>query len=176
VTSIANRLLTFARESPRDRVPVDLNIVVTETLSLLAQDMTHAELSVSCSLAPGLPPVLGHANALGQVVLNLLTNAGQAIGGTGTIRVKTEFVAGKVFLEVADDGPGIPPEVLPRIFEPFYTTRHSGSGLGLSVSYGIVQDHNGTIDVHSEPGHGATFRLSFPPAPEPRRTPDPTSD
>ncbi|HEY7362820.1 MAG TPA: PAS domain S-box protein [Methylomirabilota bacterium] len=176
VTSIANRLLTFARESPRDRVPVDLNVVVTETLSLLAQDMTHAELSVSCSLDPGLPPVLGHANALGQVVLNLLTNAVQAIAGTGTIRVKTELLAGKVHLEVADDGPGIPPEVLPRIFEPFYTTRHSGSGLGLSVSYGIVQDHNGTIAVHSEPGHGATFRLSFPPAPESRRTPDPTSD
>jgi signal transduction histidine kinase len=109
-------------------------------------------------------------------VLNLLTNAVQAIAGTGTIRVKTELLAGKVHLEVADDGPGIPPEVLPRIFEPFYTTRHSGSGLGLSVSYGIVQDHNGTIAVHSEPGHGATFRLSFPPAPESRRTPDPTSD
>jgi len=134
--------------------------------------MARSELSVSCSLAPGLPPIWGHANALGQVLLNLLTNAVQAMSGIGVIRVTTEYTHGKVCLEVADNGPGIPPEALPRIFEPFYTTRGSGSGLGLSVSYGIVQDHNGTIEVRSEPGRGATFRLSFPPAPEPLRNPE----
>lgn len=84
----------------------------------------------------------------------------------------TEYREGKVHLEVADNGPGIPPEVLPRIFEPFYTTRRSGSGLGLSVSYGIVHDHNGIIDVRSEPGRGTTFRLSFPAAPAPGRNPE----
>lgn len=166
VASIANRLLSFTRESPRDRAPVDLNAVVTETLSLFARDTTRTQLNVSCSLHPALPQILGHANALGQVVLNLLTNAVQAIHDTGTIRIKTEFARGRVHLEVADDGPGIPAEILPKIFEPFYTTRSSGTGLGLSVSYGIVHDHNGTIDVRSEPGQGATFRLSFPPAPE----------
>jgi two-component system NtrC family sensor kinase len=112
-----------------------------------------------------LPAVLGDANALQQVLLNLLTNAREALTDGGEIRIETgrdPARPGWLRLIVADTGPGIPPAHLPHLFEPFYTTKPSGTGLGLAVSYGIVQDHLGTIDVHSVPGHGATFTLSFP--------------
>jgi signal transduction histidine kinase len=111
-----------------------------------------------------LPPVLGHADALQQVLLNLVTNARDAMG-EGEIRIETSRVEGRpdwLCLRVSDDGPGIPPETLPHIFDPFYTTKPTGTGLGLSVSYGIIRDHNGTVDVQSTPGKGTTFILTFP--------------
>ncbi|HEX2483300.1 MAG TPA: ATP-binding protein, partial [Methylomirabilota bacterium] len=100
-----------------------------------------------------------------QVLLNLLTNAREAMPRGGEIRITTgpdPERPGRLHLAVADTGPGIPAADLPHLFEPFYTTKPSGTGLGLAVSYGIVQDHLGTIDVQSTPGEGATFILSFP--------------
>ena len=162
VTDIAAKLLTFARETPTARQPVDLNAVVRDALALVERQLEHKGIRVECHWATRLPLVLGHANALQQVALNLLTNAGQALGDHGTIRVVTTAGDDRVTLEVADDGPGIPPAVLAHVFDPFFTTKSSGTGLGLSVTYGIVQDHGGAIDARSEPGHGATFTVTLP--------------
>ena len=168
VARIAGGLLSFARQSPGDRGPVDLNRVVEETLLLVGKQMTKEGIRISTALDPALPPVLGDANALQQVVLNLLTNSREAMVGGGEIRIETGPVAerrGWLRLSIADSGPGIAPEALSKIFDPFFTTKVEGTGLGLSVSYGIVRDHQGTVDVESVPGKGTTFVLTFPAIP-----------
>jgi PAS domain S-box-containing protein len=163
VTEIASKLLTFARETPADRQPVDVNAVVTDALSLVDRQLGRSGIRLESRLASGLSAVLGHANALQQVILNLVSNAGQALGDHGTICVTTsEDGVGHLIVEVADDGPGIPQDALPRVFDPFFTTKPTGTGLGLSVSYGIVRDHGGTIDVRSVVGRGTTFTVALP--------------
>ncbi|MEK7363075.1 MAG: ATP-binding protein [candidate division NC10 bacterium] len=165
VARIARGLLSFARQSPGDRGLLDLNGVVEDTLLLLEKQVSKEGITVRRSLAPDLPPMQGDPNALQQVVLNLLTNARDAMADGGEIRIETGTVAGRpgwLRLVVADNGPGIPLDRLPKIFDPFYTTKAQGTGLGLSVSYGIVREHQGTIDVQSQPGKGTTFTLTFP--------------
>jgi PAS domain S-box-containing protein len=165
VAGVAQALRSFARQSTGERRTVDLNAVVSETLLLVGKPMSMDNISIATVLDQTLPSILGDANALQQVLLNLLTNAREAMTGEGEIRIQSErdpARSGRVRLVVTDTGPGIPAEHLPHLFEPFYTTKPSGTGLGLAVSYGIVQDHLGTIDVHSIPGEGATFTLSFP--------------
>jgi len=109
--------------------------------------------------------VLGLPGQIDQVLMNLLTNAAQALGEDGgTIRIAVATGGDSVRIAVSDDGPGIPPEVLPRIFDPFFTTKDvgEGSGLGLSIVHGIVERHRGHIDVKSAPGQGTTFTISLP--------------
>jgi PAS domain S-box-containing protein len=165
VARIARGLLSFARPGRGQSGPVDLNQVVEETLALAERQISRAGVTVRRGLAPGLPPIPGHADTLQQVVLNLVKNAADAIEGEGEIRIETRSVdtpPGGVQLVVSDTGRGIPPEAISRIFDPFYTTKTDGTGLGLSVSHGIVRDHGGTIDVQSRPGAGTTFVLTFP--------------
>jgi signal transduction histidine kinase len=165
VVGIARGLLSFSRESPGAREPVDLNRVVTETVRLADAHITKRGGRIVARLDPTLPTILGQASALQQVVLNLLSNAGDALGGGGEIRIDTgpaPGLAGAVRLRITDTGAGIEPETLPRIFDPFFTTKASGTGLGLSISYGIVREHQGIIDVESRPGRGTTFTLTFP--------------
>jgi signal transduction histidine kinase len=165
VGGVAQALRSFARQSSGERRPVDLNTVVAETLLLVGKPMSTDNVRITTALDPALPPLLGDANALQQVLLNLLTNAREAMTGGGEIRIETSpdpERRGHLRLVVADAGPGIPAADLPHLFEPFYTTKPSGTGLGLPVSYGIVQGHQGTIDVRSTPGQGATFILTFP--------------
>jgi PAS domain S-box-containing protein len=165
VAGVAQALRSFARQSTGERHPVDLNAVVAETLLLVGKPMSTDNVRITTALDPALPSLLGDANALQQVLLNLLTNAREALAGGGEISIQTgcdPARPGRLHLIVTDTGPGIPPAHLPHLFEPFYTTKPSGTGLGLAVSYGIVQNHLGTIDVHSVAGQGATFTLSFP--------------
>ena len=165
VGGVAQALRSFARQSTGERRPVDLNAVVGETLLLAGKPMSTDNVRIVTALDPALPSLFGDANALQQVFLNLLTNAREAMVGGGEIRIETgpdPARPGRVRLVVTDTGPGIPAAHLPHLFEPFYTTKPSGTGLGLAVSYGIVQEHLGTIDVRSTPGTGATFILSFP--------------
>jgi PAS domain S-box-containing protein len=165
VAGVAQALRSFARQSTGERRPVDLNAVVAETLLLVGKPMSTDNIRIATVLDQALPSILGDANALQQVLLNLLTNAREAMTGEGEIRIQSgrdPTRSGWVRLMVTDAGPGIPAAHLPHLFEPFYTTKPSGTGLGLAVSYGIVQNHLGTIDVHSVPGQGATFTLSFP--------------
>jgi PAS domain S-box-containing protein len=165
VAGVAQALRTFARQSTGERRPVDLNSVVAETLLLVGKSMSTDDVRITTALDPALPLILGDANALQQVLLNLLTNAREALTDGGEISIRTRRDSehpGHLHLIVTDTGPGISPTHLPHLFEPFYTTKPSGTGLGLAVSYGIAQAHLGTIDVHSIPGQGATFTLRFP--------------
>jgi len=168
VARIAANLRSFARQAPREHTRIDLNAVVAETLLLMRKPLEADGIVLVTSLDPSIDAILGDAGTLQQVLLNLVTNAREAMAGRGgEIRIETGIVAerpGWVRLVIGDTGPGISPEALSKVFDPFFTTKTTGTGLGLSVSYGIVQDHHGTVDVHSVPGKGTTFTLAFPTA------------
>jgi two-component system NtrC family sensor kinase len=165
VARIATNLRSFARQAPREHAPIDLNAVVQETLLLMQKPLEVDNIRLVTSLHPALSSIMGDASTLQQVLLNLVTNAREAMGSGGEIRIETGPIAeraGWVRMVIADTGPGISPEDLSKVFDPFYTTKRSGTGLGLSVSCGIIQDHHGTVDVQSTPGLGTTFVLAFP--------------
>jgi PAS domain S-box-containing protein len=164
VATITQGLLSFARRSSGTREPVNLNRIAEEVLQLTQKDMSQAKVRVNMKLDEGLPDIVADANAIGQVLLNLLTNARRAIAEEGEITIETGYIptTRSVRLVVRDTGSGIPPEILPKIFDPFFTTKPEGTGLGLSISHGIVHDHHGTVDVESRVGEGTTFTLTFP--------------
>lgn len=171
---IAESLLSFARQHQRELRPVDVNDVVEETLMLVGKQISKGGIHVLTALDPTLPPVLGDATALGQVLMNLVLNSRDAMPNGGTLRIETSRVQGQpgsIRLAVSDTGCGIPPEVLGKISEPFFTTKPEGTGLGLSVSYKIVREHGGTVEVRSEPGHGTTFTIVLPRSSSPRTGP-----
>ena len=163
VARITQGLLSFARRSSGDRTPVDLNYIVRETLLLVESQIVKAGVRLAVDLSPELPAVLGDADMLQQVVLNLVTNARDALAGGGAITIVSRLrEEGLVELVVADTGPGIAPEDLPRVFDPFFSTKPTGTGLGLAITHGIMNEHRGTIDVESVPGQGTRFILTFP--------------
>ncbi|MGH7567717.1 MAG: hybrid sensor histidine kinase/response regulator [Gemmatimonadales bacterium] len=170
---IVRNLLTFARKGPAETERVDLNDVVQRTLRLMSYDLKLKDVETRKELAGGLPDVLGDRHALQQVVLNLLTNAAQAVAanqarGARRVTVKT-WVDDRVHLRVTDTGPGIPDSVVPQIFTPFFTTKEpgEGTGLGLSITYSIVEAHGGHVAYERGPEGGAAFRVDLPPAPAP---------
>ena len=165
---IANGLLNFSRTSTTEFRETDLNQVIRDTLSLLEHQFKTAQIDVDLDLAEQLPPIHGNPGKLQQVFLNLLLNAKDAMPGGGNLRVST-LVNGHVEALITDSGSGIAPEHLKRIYDPFFTTKTTprlgdrrGTGLGLSVSYGIIQEHAGKIHVESAIGAGTTFHLEFP--------------
>ena len=164
VATITQGLLSFARQSAGTRGPVNLNQVVEEIVQLARKDMSRARVEVTTKLDQTMPTIVADGNAIGQVLLNLLTNARGAMGEGGEVTIETSHLATAraARLTVRDTGSGIPPEILPKIFDPFFTTKLEGTGLGLSISHGIVHDHHGTLDVRSEVGKGSTFTLTFP--------------
>ena len=167
VIRLVHGLLSYARPSERERQPMDLNRVVDETMLLVQKQLSKGGVRITTSLDRSLPSIVGEPNALEQVLLNLIKNAEQAISGDGEIRIVTRAAVrpGWVELIVADTGPGIPAEHLSRIFDPYFTTKATGTGLGLSIISRIVDEHGGTIEVYSRPGHGAEFVLGFPCGP-----------
>jgi signal transduction histidine kinase len=167
VKKIIQGLREFAHVAPDEIVEADLNAGLEQALTIAWNELKY-KADVVREYGP-LPPIRCYPGQLGQVFLNLLVNAAQAIPERGTIAVRTWAVNGHVCVEVADTGAGIPPEVLPRIFDPFFTTKPvgQGTGLGLSIAYGIVQKHGGRIEVESTLGKGSTFRVLVPLAPPP---------
>src|SRR5919109_57087 len=165
-SEIVNNLLNFSRTGAAAAASVDVNRVVEETLSLVAHPLKTAQIQVVKDLGASLPPVYGSANKLQQVFLNLFLNARDAMPGGGMLEVRTGAHNGSVEIEIADTGAGIPREDINRIFDPFFTTKSNGrgTGLGLSVSYGIIKEHAGKIDVRSTPGKGTAFHVEFPAA------------
>ena len=165
-SQVVKDLLAFARRREPHREPLDMNSVVSRTIRMRQYQFAEAGLRVEMELAEELPSVMGDARQLQQVCLNLLTNAVQAMNGVGggELRVSTSTVDGDVRLEVRDGGTGIPADVRAHIFEPFFTTKSEGegTGLGLSVSYGIVIAHGGTIEVVETGTTGTIFRVSLP--------------
>jgi two-component system, NtrC family, sensor kinase len=165
-SEIVNNLLNFSRTGAAEFTEVNLNTVVEEVLTLVAHPFRTAQVQVTRNLQVELPAVLGSTNKLQQVFLNLFLNARDAMPSGGVVEVRTKAYNGSVEVEIIDSGAGIPRENLNRIFDPFFTTKSSGrgTGLGLSVSYGIVKEHAGKVDVRSTPGKGTSFRLEFPVA------------
>jgi len=165
-SEIVNNLLNFSRTGAAEFVPVNLNSVLEETLSLVQHPFKTARVSVIQAFQKELPPVLGSTTRLQQVFLNLFMNARDAMPNGGMLEVRTLSQNGSVEVEVADTGLGIASEHLNRIFDPFFTTKSlgKGTGLGLSVSYGIIKEHAGKVEVRSTPGKGTSFRLEFPTA------------
>jgi len=165
-SEIVNNLLNFSRTGASQFVEVDLNTVLEETLSLVQHPFKTAQVSVLRHYTEGIPSVLGSTTRLQQVFLNLFMNARDAMPSGGMLEVRTSARNGSVEVEVTDTGIGIPAEHVNRIFDPFFTTKSTGrgTGLGLSVSYGIIKEHAGKVDVKSAPGQGTSFRLEFPAA------------
>ena len=165
-SEIVNNLLNFSRTGAAEFVEVDLNNVLEETLTLVQHPFKTAQVKVVKNYTKQLPSVLGSITRLQQVFLNLFMNARDAMPSGGMLEVRTGAQNGSVEVEVTDTGQGIPPEHLHRIFDPFFTTKATGrgTGLGLSVSYGIIKEHAGKVDVRSTPGKGTSFRLEFPVA------------
>jgi len=166
VGRIVSDLLAFSRRSKPQRVAADLNKIVRMTLSLVQHKMKLSNVAVEARLAEDLPAAQCDASQVQQVVLNLLLNAAEATQSKSErcVTVTTAPGDGEVVLTVSDNGEGILPENLAKIFDPFFTTKSEGKGvgLGLAVSYGIVQAHGGDIEVKSKAGEGATFTVTLP--------------
>ncbi len=165
-SEIVNSLLNFSRTSGTEFSDVNVNKIVTETLTLLEHQFRISHVTVETDLNLNLPSIHGNAGKLQQVFLNLFLNAKDAMSGrAGTLRVGTSN-GSAINVSISDTGSGIAPEHIQRIYDPFFTTKNSpqqrGTGLGLSVTYGIIQEHAGKIRVESRPGEGTTFYLEFP--------------
>jgi len=145
---------------------VDLAASVDAALRLARVQPRFRGVETDVALAPSLPRVAADERRLGQVFLNLLLNAGDAMGGTGRLAVGARTEGDEVVVDVRDHGPGIPPADLARVFEPFFTTKGAGqgTGLGLAISQGIVESFGGTLEAANAPGGGAVFTVRLRPA------------
>lgn len=163
-SEIVNSLLNFSRTSKTDFEELDINRVVRETLSLIEHQLEKSGVKVEVQASGSLPPVRGNSGKLQQVFLNLFLNARDAMDEGGTLRVSTAEGDGQARIQVSDTGRGIAADDLSRIYDPFFTTKgaRKGTGLGLAVTYGIIREHGGTIDVKSTPGKGTTFTVDLP--------------
>jgi two-component system NtrC family sensor kinase len=173
-SQVVKDLLAFARRSEPQQIPLDLNSLVARTLRIRHYQFGESSVRVEQLLTPDLPSVMGDPRQLQQVCLNLLSNAVQAMTATsgGTLVVRTFAEERNVVLEVSDTGPGIAPAARDHVFEPFFTTKKEGegTGLGLSVSYGIVAAHGGRIVVANTSAAGTTFRVTLPAGSSPAET------
>lgn len=172
-SEIVNGLLNFSRMGSVDFGRVDVNMIVRDTILLLEHQMRSGGMAIASELSTDLPEVSGNRGKLQQVLVNLMLNAKDALHekGGGNIRIFTARTSKGVEIRVQDNGAGMAPDVLRKIYDPFFTTKSNpkdgqrkGTGLGLAVTYGIVQEHAGTIEVSSTVGEGTVFRLEFPAA------------
>ncbi|MDE2755229.1 MAG: ATP-binding protein, partial [Acidobacteriota bacterium] len=165
-SEIANRLLNFSRTEGTTFRELEVNGVISETLSLLDHQFKAAKIRLRTELGSTTVRVYGNPGKLQQVFLNLFINAKDAMPGGGELLVRTSTPDSVFRVEIEDTGNGIPEEHLPKIYDPFFTTKEMGrgTGLGLSVTYGIVQEHSGNIMVDSKPGQGTRFVVEFPAA------------
>jgi PAS domain S-box-containing protein len=167
-TNIVNNLLNFSRTgNATEFAELDIARVLDDTLQLLEPQLRRSQIEIIRSYDPDAPEAFGNAGKLQQVFTNLILNARDAILDGGRITISTSAAEdGSVAVEICDTGVGIAPENVAKIYDPFYTTKGvgQGTGLGLAVSYGIVQEHTGRITVESIPGRGTTFRITLPSA------------
>jgi two-component system, NtrC family, sensor kinase len=159
---IVQGLLSFARETKLRPGPTNINELLEDVLGLLANQPLFHNIKVKTTFSPDTPTINADWTQLKQVFLNLMLNAAQAMEGKGTVTLTTLARKRRIIVKVQDTGPGIPPEIMPRLFSPFFTTKEKGTGLGLAISYGIIEHHGGTIDVQTELGKGTAFIVSLP--------------
>ncbi len=160
-------LLEFTRQTRHLMQPHDINQAISRTLFLLKNQPLFQNITIETHLGGSLPPVHSDIQQINHLFMNLILNAAQAMGGCGRLVIRTSCAPGaadRVHIEISDSGPGIAADVLPHIFEPFFTTKPEGegTGLGLSMVYGIVENHGGQIKATSTPGEGATFVIQLP--------------
>src|SRR5271165_324299 len=177
---LVKNLLTFSRTTPMNLQRTSLNRVIEQSLRLVQHQLDLAGIEVQLQLDPNLPQVSCDAAQIEQVILALIMNAMDAMQQGGNLWLVTRFdsTQGQIQTVVRDDGCGIPPEILPRLFEPFLTTKETGRGvgLGLAISRSIMERHGGTIEVQSEPGHGTTFTVTLPCEAEADKTASPAGE
>ena len=163
---IVARLLEFSRQSVNQRFNYDINSVIERSAELLSHQALFHNIEFVFDLQDAISAMIGDPGQLQQVFINFIINAGTAMNGRGriTITSRIEPVSGQVILEFADTGPGIPDEIISKVFEPFFTTKGpgEGTGLGLSVAYGIIQQHGGSMSVRNAPSGGAVFTVVLP--------------
>jgi two-component system NtrC family sensor kinase len=161
---IVKGLLDFARESVPKKVSTSINDIMEQTLSLVEHHSSFHDISIEKTYGK-IPQIEADPNQIEQVFMNLLINASQAMENDGRLSIETGLDArsNQIIVRISDTGSGIPPENLDKVFDPFFTTKgHRGTGLGLSVSYGIIENHGGDIEVQSAPGEGTTFTITLP--------------
>jgi len=168
---ITESLLSFSRAATGKFIPVSFNDLVEKVVTVITYEMKLQNITIQTELQPDLPQVFGDPQLLQQIIFDLISNSKWAIekktqksGGTITIKTSLNPDGKRIFISVSDTGIGIPKENLERVFEPFFTTKPvgEGTGLGLSISYSIVKQHSGDIKVESQPGEGATFKITLP--------------
>jgi len=166
VSTIVRRLLDFARESKPQKRPCNINDLVIHTVSLVERQALLQNIRVVKNLDPQAPLLLVDSNQIQQVFMNVLLNAADAMPGGGTLTITSNHIPGDSFVQIvfADTGCGIPEENLSKIFDPFFTTKaeKKGTGLGLAVSYGIIERHRGRSEVQSEVNRGTTVTIHLP--------------
>jgi PAS domain S-box-containing protein len=165
LTEMLRKMLSFSRPDQEARGVVDMNEILDEILLLHEKQLREHDIKIAVDLAEEMPPVWGSKNQLRQVFLNMVSNARDAMPEGGTLKVRTSTANGRVQIQISDDGTGIRPENLDKIFDTFFTTKVDsarGVGLGLSVCYGFIKDHGGDIQVDSRWGQGTTFTIYLP--------------
>jgi len=165
---IVKELLEFSRQTSHEMKPQNINEIISRTVFLLENQSIFHNIDIRKNLDKHSPMIFGDAQQLNHVFMNIILNAADALAGAGQLTIQTSVCPENkiVCIEISDTGHGIPADVIPHIFEPFYTTKEQGkgTGLGLSIVYGIVESHGGYIRAESEPGHGTTFFIEFPVA------------
>jgi two-component system NtrC family sensor kinase len=164
---VVQNLLTFARRREPKKEHSNINDIVQKTLELRAYELQTGNIEVVTDLAPNLPEIMVDFHQIQEVFLNIVLNAEQTMNeahGEGKLIIKTREIKDSVRISFADNGPGIPPEQLDKVFDPFFTTRaeKGGTGLGLSTCHGVVTEHGGRIYARSKPRSGATFFVELP--------------
>ena len=167
-SQIVEGFLELSRQREKAIAQVNINELINAALLLIGDQLRKVDIDVQTNLDRNLPPIMGHAIALERVLINLLSNARDAMPQGGVVMITSGLLndrPGWLHLTVADTGPGIPSDTLDKVFNLLYTTKASGSGLGLWLSQRIVNEHNGRIEVQSEPGKGTTFTITLPTEP-----------
>ena len=180
-SKIVSNLLTFARRRKAQKEPANLNTLIERVLELRNYDLRVRNIDVQMALDPALPATMADANQIQQVFLNIVINAEQAMkgdDGAGTLRIATRASGGNVSIAFEDTGPGMSAETVRRIFDPFFTTKDAGegTGLGLTICYGIIEEHGGRIWAESEPGRGTRFIIELPLVAGPASSPAPAEE
>jgi two-component system sensor histidine kinase AtoS len=156
ITGIVQRMLSLAKEKDRRNIDVDLNDIINTTTQFFTTPGIYIDKNLQV-----IPPIKGYPEEIQEVIVNLIQNAIDAMPKGGRITIRSYLEENRSVIEISDTGKGIPQEIREKMFDPFYSTRHEGVGLGLSIVYRIVREHGGDIKVASELGKGATFKLLF---------------
>lgn len=163
---IVQGLLSFARETKLRPGPTNVNDVLDDVLGLLVNQSLFHNIKIKKQLSAAMPTIVADGTQLKQVFLNIILNAAQAMEGKGALTIGTTLDRKRIRIRIQDSGPGIPPEVMGKLFSPFFTTKAKGTGLGLAISYGIIERHGGKIEVETKLEKGSTFMITLPLAPE----------